>query len=286
VWPTVGLLTGALGSCGGTATSHPQRGAAGSDTANAGKDGASDAGRTGAGTSGAAVGGQVGNTAGAGGVNAAGGGGVNAAGAGGANTGEAGAAGDGSLAGAGGAGACVDVCQRYGEACCVPMSCVGEDASCVVDVFDQQISIKYEYADLEAAVAALPETFLASISTADITSSAAEPFPASRLELALSAASSSLYGTALEGAMMHPFRVSCAGQRLYVGLVYLLEGAAALDIPVLHVSRDAEDAIVMRLGAWQGAWGFPSTGNIASRARLDPPALRSTLCLNGAPKEL
>lgn len=281
-------LLGVLGSCGGSATSHSPKASAGAANASpsgAGADGtgagASDAG---AGSAGESQLGSAGTSAAAAGA-ASGHGGVGTAGAAIANG--AGAAGDGATAGAAGAGDCVDVCELRGEACCLPLSCVSADASCKLEVFDQQVSITHEYAPLEQLVATLPESFLASISTADVTSSAAEPFPSSRIELRLSAVASSQYGTALEGALLHPFRVSCAGKRLFVGLVYQQEGAAALALPVLHVARGDDDIIALRLGAWQSAWLFSgNAGDVAARARLDAPELRATLCLNAAPEAL
>jgi hypothetical protein len=264
------LLLGALGSCGGTSISHRRDGTAGVAVAAAGTSGAET---NGAGTSG-------------GGADQAGKGGVGPGGAGIGGAAQGGEAGDATVAGAGGAplDGCVDVCELYGQACCTSsVRCVSADASCVVQVFDTRAMINYEYVALEELVASLPPLFLASVSTADIVSSAAEPSPTSRIELHLSAQASSAYGTALEGADLHPFRVSCAGQSLFVGQVYQPQGAAALKTPVLHVLRDADDAIVLRLGAWQGAWAFAgATGDIAARERIDRSELRSTLCLAGA----
>lgn len=286
LWPMISLLTGTLGACGGSATSHPTKASAGA--ASAGRSGANAAGDSG--TNGASGGenNQLGGGVSAGGASAgiAGTGGASGSAAGGSITDDGGAAGESTAAGAGGSNDCVDVCQLRGQACCVPVSCVTPDASCVLDVFEQQVAIQHEYASLEQAVAKLQETFLASVGTAEIVSSAAEPFPASRIELRLSAAASSQYGAALEAAVLHPFRVSCAGKRLFVGLVYQREGAAALELPVLHVARGADDAIVLRLGAWQSAWSFPNTGDVAARARLDAPELRGALCLNAAPEAL
>ena len=73
------------------------------------------------------------------------------------------------------------------------------------------------------------------------------------------------------------------GQNLFVGLVYMLAGAAAIDTPVLHVSRDLDDSVILRLGAQQGAWALASSVTaLAARQRLDQPPLRATLCLAGA----
>jgi hypothetical protein len=98
----------------------------------------------------------------------------------------------------------------------------------------------------------------------------------------LSPAASALHGSALEAADSHPFRLSCDGQSLFFGQVYMLQGAAALQTPVLHVSRDLDDTVILRLGAEQGAWALASPTHLAARERLDHPQLRATLCLAGA----
>lgn len=279
-------LLGALGSCGHTSTSDAPVGSA----SLAGASGVGGAGAAGATTSVAGVSGAGVSSAGAA-PNAAGTAGTDTGGDGGASVAagggvQGGAAGDSAaIGGAGGADDCVDVCSLYGQACCAtPAACVTTDASCVIEVFDYHTtSVKNEYPALEQLVATLAPTFRASVSTADVVSSLADPFPASRIELHLSAQASATYGAALEGALMDPFRVSCGGQTLFFGQVYMLEGAQAIETPVLHVSRDASDAIVLRIGARQGAWGlsFP-VDDIAARERIDRPELRSTLCLDGA----
>jgi hypothetical protein len=186
----------------------------------------------------------------------------------------------GSTAGAGGESSCLDVCALHGPSCCVP-ACVTAEARCVIDIFDVRLSSGlYEYAELEQVVASLPQSFAVSLSTADIEWSAAEPPAAARIEMRLSPAASALYGAALEEATMRPFRISCEGQQLFVGQVYMFNGAAALQTPVLHVSREVDDAVILRLGAEQGAWLFPAP--LAARERLDHPQLRATLCLAGA----
>jgi hypothetical protein len=198
---------------------------------------------------------------------------------------EGGAAGDsGSSAGAGGE-ACVDVCALHGPSCCVaPAACVSADARCVIEVFGTKLStIPYQYAALELAVATLPPLIVASVSTADIAQARTDPPASARIELRLTPAASALYGAALEDADRQPFRLSCDGQNLFVGLVYMLIGAAAIETPVLHVSRDPDDSVVLRLGAQQGAWALSSSvPPLAARQRLDQPPLRATLCLAGA----
>jgi hypothetical protein len=216
--------------------------------------------------------------------------GASTSGAGGTNTGgapDSGAAEGGSSSGAGGDSHCVDVCALHGPSCCVP-TCVTADARCVIDVFDAKSpSNSYEYADLEERVASLPPTFVVSVSTADIEWAGADPPAAARIEMRLSPAASALYGAALEGAEMHPFRLSCDGQTLFVGQVYMFSGAAALQTPVLHVSRDVDDSVILQLGAQQGAWAFSNPlAPLAARERLDHPQLRGTLCLAGALAEL
>jgi hypothetical protein len=274
-------LIGALAACGGTArsTRHDETGGASADAGSPGLAGTSA--RAGDGGH-AGNGGSAGKTA----AGDGGSGGTGAASMGGADGG--GAAGTSSSAGAGGENQCVDVCALHGASCCVPsVACVATDARCVIDVFDEMVSINYQYAELEETVASLPPLFSASVSTADVERVAADVGPTARFEMHLSAAASASYGAALENAVMHPFRVSCDGQSLFVGQVYSMIGAAAFQTPVLHVSRDVDDSIILRLGAWQGGWSAStSPSTLAARERLDRPQLRATLCLAGAIEEL
>lgn len=290
-WKTrarVGLLlaplAGALGSCGGTASStrHEQTaGAAAGPSDGPSKAGASAAAGMGHGGAAASSVGAAASSAGTAGASTGGGGTTSSEG-----IPDGGAADAGPTAGAGGESNCVDVCALHGPSCCVA-ACVTAEAACVIDVFDVRLSTSpYEYAQLEQTVASLSQSFVASLSTADIEWAGADPPLASRFEMRLSPAASALYGAALESAEKHPFRLSCGGQSLFVGQVYMLEGAAALDTPVLDVSRDADDAVILRLGAQQGAWAFASAASLVARERLDQPQFRATLCLAGALAEL
>jgi hypothetical protein len=218
----------------------------------------------------------------------AGKGGSNAGGSAGSNGGGSGGASGSGAGGAGDAGGCIDVCRLYGQACCVPaLSCVKPGGSCVIDVLAEYVDTTYEYAVLEQKVASMPQDLLASFTDADIAWAAAEPPPAARIELHMTPRASALYGTILERPMSRPFRLSCNGQRLFVGVIYLEEGAAALRTPVLHVARDSNEAVVLRLGAWQGAWmGFGWMDDSEARRRIDRAELRSVFCQRGALREL
>jgi hypothetical protein len=272
----------ALWSCGGTAskTRHDETtgGTAGSSGGSS-KAGASAVGGLASAGMTASNAGTAASDAGTAGAST---GGAGASGTGGASDG--GAADGGSTSGAGGEN-CVDVCALHGPSCCVaPEACVSADARCVIEVFTTKlVTIPYQYADVETVIAQLPQLFAVSVSTADIERARADPPASGRFEMRLTPAASALYGDALEHADNQPFRLSCDGQRLFVGIVYMLAGAAAIDAPVLHVSRDVDDSVILRLGAQQGAWGLSSSlVPLAARQRLDQPHLRATLCLAGA----
>lgn len=277
------LLVVALWSCGGSSTAARHDAAAGSSASGSDSGSAgSGSGSSSAGKSSAAAG-KGNSSAGVGGAAA---GGPANGGAGGVT--EGGAGGDNSSAGAAGAEHCLDACGLYGAACCAPaIGCVEADASCTIDVYEQAIGTTSDYAAIEKAVDALPPSFLLSFTTADITWAGAEAPAAARIELRLSAAVSAEHGKALLGAFNHPFRLSCAQKRVFVGLIYMPQGAAAIPAPVFHVSRDAQDGIILRLGASQTAWLFPDSAvDIASRNRLDRPELRAALCAAGVLHEL
>ena len=284
----VGGTTGAaLGGTGGPA------GAGGVTTTGAGgaKTGGSGGAVTGSG--GARTGGRIGSGgSGTGGVVGSGGAGVGGTGAGGRGGTVSGGAG-GSAAGgtftdggsSDGASGCIDVCALYGEACCVWSDpCLVPTSGCTFDVLAASVDTTYEYADLETKVAALPQDISTSLTDQDIAWAAADPRPAGRIELHLTDAAASRCGTILDGAIGgRVFRVSCGGQSLFVGVFYLVYGAAALNTPVLHEARE-NGVLILRLGAYQSAWmgvslALPGTSPL--RERIDRSELRAALCRRG-----
>jgi hypothetical protein len=192
-----------------------------------------------------------------------------------------------SGAGAGGAAGCVDACELYGPPCCIGSeACIEPGDSCVIDILGASVDVIYEYAALEQKVAELPEDVLVSITDADIAFAAADPSPAARFEFELTAEAETLHSTTLEDdVVVHPFWLSCNGQRLFVGVTYLSYGAAAIKTPVLHMGRNDEGRWVLALGAFQGAWGL-SLADTASAERIDRPELRAAFCQRGALREL
>ncbi len=248
-----------------------------------------------AGSGGSTTGGRRGATGGAsGGIHpgGAGAGGTEPTlgGSGGTGAGGAGGGGGGGTAGTGaaGGGECVDACSLHGAACCFESSdCLHPGSRCEIDVLATQLSPPYEYADLEEAIAELPPDLLVSLTDTDIEWVAADPPPASRFELHLTRAASEAYGVTLEGLDRLPFRISCDGHELFVGVSYLIYGAAAIETPVLHVDWDEEDRVVLQLGAYQGAWALWSPeSHEEERERLDRPELRAVFCQRGALQEL
>jgi len=195
------------------------------------------------------------------------------------------ASGGASTGGSASTNACVNVCELYGPVCCVTdLGCVKPGASCVVEVLEGHVSITYEYADLEQKIAALPQNVRFSFTDADIAWAAAHPDLGAHFEFHMTAQWSSLHDTEIIEHMDNtPFRLSCNGQSLFVGVLYLLWGAAGLKTPVLHPGRDTDNSVILRLGAWQGAWSlYAAVGDAGFRERIDRPELRSVLCQRGA----
>jgi hypothetical protein len=183
---------------------------------------------------------------------------------------------------------CVDVCELYGPACCVwSEACVETGGNCVIDVLSGWVDTTYDYDTLEQRIAAKPQEVLASVTDADVASIAMERAPASRIEMQLTARASSMLGILFESAPRRPFRVSCGGQSLFLGVFYEVHGAAAIRTPVMHVSRDAANLVILRLGAWQGAWiGLGTAQDVAARTRIDRTELRAVFCGRGVLREL
>jgi hypothetical protein len=277
-WSVAGGLACAL-ACGESERRGSGDGSSGGLSGSAGAvttGGSSAAGSNGTGGS------TMGGDGGAGGSSGSGGTAGDPAG-GTATGGEAGATGGSSAGGEGGGGNCVDVCALHGAACCIPnVDCVSTETSCTVEVLAQKISTFSEQ-----QVAALPQDLLLSFTDADIVWAATEPAPAARIELHMTPELAALHGEALEGADHSPFRVSCNGQLLFVGVVYMLQGAALFHLPVLHVALDEGEPLILRLGARQPAWlGLGGPVTLESRERLDRPELRAALCLRGPLREL
>jgi hypothetical protein len=257
-----------------------------------GLEGPSDAGQGGIagglGTGGIGTGGLIGGTVGSptGGIGT---GGIVGSSTGGSFTGgiiESGGMGGNSM---GGTDGCIDVCALYGPACCIGSgACIQPGGSCVVDVLSAAFTPPYQYPDLETKIASVPQDVLVSFTDTDIAWAAADPAPTARIEMHLTSQASSLYGTALDNLRDgHPFRVSCGGQSLFVGVTYIIYGQAAINTPVLAVARDVDNLVVLRLGAWEGSWYTASlAGPPGARERIDRPEIRAALCQRGALREL
>jgi hypothetical protein len=167
------------------------------------------------------------------------------------------------------------------------MGCVVPGGSCVVDVLAGVAYSVNDYADLEQAVASMSQDVLVSFTDADIAWAAADPSPAARIEMHMTPQASSLYGTLLEGAhFFQPFRFSCNGQSLFLGVIYLWYGAAVLNVPILDTARDTDNSVVLYLGAWATAWQRIGAGDPGARERIDRPELRAVFCQRGALREL
>lgn len=200
-------------------------------------------------------------------------------------------AGDGTTSGSGspsGAdGGCRDLCRDSAPACCSSeLSCVERVPRCRIDILSGHLDTTYEYSDLEAKVGTWPGAVELSIPLDTVERASADPPPAARFELTLEAEASTALA-ALADMSSQPFRLSCDEQELFVGVVYMEEGAAAIRTPVLHVKQTQDGALVLRLGAWQGAWPLSGDGGTAELSeRLDRAELRAQLCERGILDEI
>lgn len=195
----------------------------------------------------------------------------------------------GSSAGSSGAGgaSCVDACELHGAACCVGSKrCLEPGDSCVLDILSATVGVIYEYDDLEQEISELPSDILISIADTDIAFAAADPSPAARFEFELTPEASELHGPPLDDASIHPFWLSCNGERLFAGVTHVSYGAAAIKTPVLHLGRNNEGRWVLALGAWLGAWLNATSSDPTLAERIDRPELRAAFCQRGALSEL
>ena len=285
-WIALGI---AFGACG-KAKSERRDGARGGATSTGGTPSSGGSGGS-AGT--VATGGSAAGSSGIGGTSGSGssgdagesqGGSSAGAPTGGTATGGTTSGGEG---GEGGGTDCVDVCTLHGESCCIPnVECVSSDSNCVFEVLAEHFNSAYNYAELEQRISEIPQDLLLSFTLDDVEWAAADPAPAARFELHMSMALSQRHGTTLTTVNNNPFRVSCDGQELFVGLIYMLEGAAAFDSPVIHADRDEQGQLIIRLGSRMGVWLFGPPMEEESRLRIDRPELRKTLCLGGPLREV
>lgn len=279
-------VAGASAHAGAGASS----GAAGADAkgGRAGAGGTGTGGDPAAGTSGASLSGSAGATTTTGGAGGSGAGTAGGGGLGGAGSGAVSGAMSAAGADPGGAGPCIDLCKPDAPACCTEaLRCMPNVPMCRLDVLADPVDPQSQYADLVEKIAALSDDIAVSIGDAEIETAAVDPEPAARIELVLTAQASATHGPALENLSNHPFRISCDGEELYVGVIYIREGAAALRTPVLHVEAGDNDTIRLLLGAQEGEWTSLGGSAMAElKERLDRPELRATLCERGILSEL
>lgn len=183
---------------------------------------------------------------------------------------------------------CVDVCARYGSPCCQPsLGCVSPEGKCTIDIMAGGVGTLYQYSDLEKAVEKLPPDVLATIEDTDFDWVAIDPSVAVRMQLHLTASASERFASALlERYPIHPFRVKCGGNSLFVGVMYVWYGQAALQTPVMDAIRAEGGNLSLYLGAWEGAWAGLGNRSPEAQASIDRPELRSVFCKRGALREL
>ena len=103
------------------------------------------------------------------------------------------------------------------------MGCVTPGGGCVIDVLAGAVGTTYQYADLEQKVASMSQDVLVSMTDADFDWVAVDPPAAARFQLRMTPDASASYGAlGLSHYPTHPFRFSCGGQSLFLGLMFLV----------------------------------------------------------------
>jgi hypothetical protein len=149
-----------------------------------------------------------------------------------------------------------------------------------IRVFGKRVDTTYDYAGLEKKTQHLATADArVTLTEEDIEVYRVEEAPSSRIQLTLTAAATKRWqGTLAAVTDLHPFHVALDGKRLYVGVVYTMYGAAALDTPVLHV-KDESGRVELRIGSHQGAWMGWGKGDAS---RIDAPEVRDLFRDRGA----
>ena len=129
------------------------------------------------------------------------------------------------------------------------------DARFAIHLFGQRVDTTYDYADLEKKTTALdPKDAHITITADDVAAYRIGDAPSPRIQLLLTPQASKRWGGPLAATQdTQPFIVTLDDQRLYVGVVYTIYGAAALNTPVLHVATD-NGQVELKIGSHQGAW--------------------------------
>ncbi len=142
-------------------------------------------------------------------------------------------------------------------------------------LFDGHISMAYDYASLEAATAGLkPADAALTLSDLEIEQYQTDPAPSSRILLRLTQTASDQHGAYLGATKdLQPFIVTLDGQRLFVGVVYILNVASAIMTPVLHLEKPAAGRVELKLGRHMGAWAGWGTAP-AGLPSIDVAAVR------------
>lgn len=153
----------------------------------------------------------------------------------------------------------------------------------VIHFFDDHLDTIYDYAKLEDATKHFHVSdAVVAISEKDVKTYRVGTMPSARIQLDLTAEASKRWGPSLRAMTDNqPFLVTLDDQLLYAGVVYLMYGAAALDIPVVHVpgSDDETEPFELKVGANQGAWMGWGKGDAT---RIDRKEVRALFEERGA----
>jgi hypothetical protein len=154
----------------------------------------------------------------------------------------------------------------------------------MIHFFDEHLTTTYDYAKLENATQHLHvDDAKVAISEEDVATYRVGAMPSTRIQLDLTAEAAKRWGPSLRAMTDNqPFLVTLDGKLLYAGVVYLMYGAAALDIPVVHIPGpfDKEtEPFELKIGANQGAWMGWGKGDAE---RIDRQEMRDLFEARGA----
>lgn len=145
--------------------------------------------------------------------------------------------------------------------------------------YGKRAGVKYQYADLTTAVGDLAsQEAIVTLTEDDVASFQADAAPSSRFVITLTAQAAQRWSAALKAmSETQPFTVAVNGETLYVGVVYNIMGAAAIQTPVLHL-QEADGKVELRIGAWQGAWYGMGRGDAS---RIERKEIRELFAKQG-----
>jgi len=151
--------------------------------------------------------------------------------------------------------------------------------------FSTRLGTIYSYETLLSKTTNLdPDGAAITLHESDIARYRVDSAPSKRIQIELTEAAQMRWSTALDALKMQgAFTVSLDGKLLYVGLIYTLYGAAAIDTPIISAGfhDPGSSPGILKIGAQAMAWQMRDDWD-SDPGMIDRPELRTLFATRGA----